>query len=79
MMNPPDFADFWKQAVQQSFHPKIVTRAKAMLLPDGIEALGDLGDGMMLECSFHPPFPCKSDHTGAPRKPESHICSSTLG
>ncbi len=30
---PPDYANFWKQAVQQGFRPKISTEAKAMLLP----------------------------------------------
>ena len=37
---PPDFANFWKQAVQQGFRPKVSTEAKAMLFPDGVNALG---------------------------------------
>ena len=61
---PPDFANFWKQAVQQGFHPKISTEAKAMLFPQGVNALGTLGDGQTVECWFHPKFPYKSDITG---------------
>lgn len=61
---PPDFANFWKQAVQQGFKPKISTEAKAMLFPQGINALGELGDGQTVECWFHPKFPYKSDITG---------------
>jgi branched-chain amino acid transport system substrate-binding protein len=61
---PPDFANFWKQAVQQGFHPKVSTEAKAMLFPQGINALGELGDGQTVECWFHPKFPYTSDVTG---------------
>ncbi len=61
---PPDFANFWKQAVQQGFRPKVSTEAKAMLFPQGINALGELGDGQTVECWFHPKFPYKSDITG---------------
>ena len=38
---PADYANFWKQAVQQGFRPKISTQAKAMLFPAGVNALGD--------------------------------------
>jgi branched-chain amino acid transport system substrate-binding protein len=61
---PPDFANFWKQAVQQGFRPKISTQAKAMLFPDGVNALGDLGDGQTVECWFHPKFPYTSSLLG---------------
>ncbi|MCL5734657.1 MAG: ABC transporter substrate-binding protein [Actinobacteria bacterium] len=61
---PPDYANFWKQAVQQGFRPKISTEAKAMLFPDGVNALGDLGDGQTVECWFHPTFPYLSTLTG---------------
>jgi branched-chain amino acid transport system substrate-binding protein len=62
--NPPDFSNFWKQAVQQGFKPKISTQPKALLFPDGVEALGDLGAGQTVETWFHPKFPFKSDITG---------------
>ena len=61
---PGDFSNFWKQAVQQGFRPKIVTVAKAMLFPQGVEALGDLGGGMTVEAWYHPSYPFKSDVTG---------------
>lgn len=61
---PPDFANFWKQAVQQGFRPKVSTMAKAMLFPDGVNALGELGDGQTVECWFHPKFPYTSSLLG---------------
>lgn len=61
---PPDFANFWKQAVQQGFRPKMSTQAKAMLFPDGVNALGELGDGQTVECWFHPKFPYTSSLLG---------------
>jgi branched-chain amino acid transport system substrate-binding protein len=57
---PADFAAFWKQAVQQGFRPKMSTQAGALLLPAGIDALGELGDGQTVECWFHPTFPYTS-------------------
>ena len=56
---PPDFSNFWKQAVQQGFRPKISTEAKAMLFPDGVNALGELGDGQTVECWFHNTYPVR--------------------
>lgn len=61
---PPDFSNFWKQSLQMGYHPKVSTEAKAMLFPQGINALGDTGDGQTVECWFHPKFPYKSDITG---------------
>ncbi len=61
---PPDFANFWKQAVQQGFRPRVSTQAKAMLFPDGVNALGELGDGQTVECWFHPKFPYTSSLLG---------------
>jgi branched-chain amino acid transport system substrate-binding protein len=61
---PPDFSNFWKQAVQQGFRPRVSTEAKAMLFPDGVNALGELGDGQTVECWFHNTYPFVSDLTG---------------
>ncbi len=58
--SPADYASFWKQAVEQGFRPKAATMAGALLLPSGVEALGDLGDGQTVECWFHPRFPYTS-------------------
>ena len=62
--NPPDFSNFWNQAVQQGLQVKVSTQPKALLFPDGVEALGDLGAGQTVETWFHPKFPFKSDVTG---------------
>ena len=64
MATSSDFSNFWKQAVQQGFKPPISTVAKALLFPDGVNALGDLGDGMTVEAWYHPTYPYKSDVTG---------------
>jgi branched-chain amino acid transport system substrate-binding protein len=61
---PPDFSVFWKQSVQQGLRVKISTEAQAMLFPQGVEALGDLGKGQTVECWFHPSFGYKSTVTG---------------
>ena len=39
-MIPPDFANFWAQAAQQGFRPKVVTIGKALLFPSVINSLG---------------------------------------
>ena len=46
---PPDFTNFWKQAAQQGWKPKLGTYAKALLFPQSIEALGDVGAGLTTE------------------------------
>lgn len=62
--NPPDFSNFWKQSVQQGLRVKVSTQPKALLFPDGVEALGDLGAGQTVETWFHPKFPFTSKVTG---------------
>ena len=42
---PPDFTNFWTQANQQGFVPKIASVGKALLFPSSVEALGDIGEG----------------------------------
>jgi branched-chain amino acid transport system substrate-binding protein len=64
VMNPPDFSNFWNQSVQQGLEVKVSTQPKALLFPDGVEALGDLGAGQSVETWFHPSFPFTSDVTG---------------
>jgi branched-chain amino acid transport system substrate-binding protein len=44
---PPDFATFWKQAAQQGYKPIIPQIAKTGLFPSQVEALGDLGVGLI--------------------------------
>jgi len=61
---PPDFITFWKQAVQQGYHPKAATIARAMLFPSTAEALGDLADNISTEVWWHPSYPFTSSLTG---------------
>ena len=61
---PPDFTTFWTQAKQQGFSPKIVSIAKALLFPESIVALGDLGHNLTCELYWSPAFPYKSSLTG---------------
>lgn len=62
--NPPDIKTFVNQCAQQGYKPKVVTVAAALLFPGGLEALGDLGDGMSSEVWWTPAFPFKSTLTG---------------
>jgi branched-chain amino acid transport system substrate-binding protein len=62
---PPDFKNFWTQARQQGFKPKVVTVGKALAFPSAVEALGDAGDGLTQEAWWTPGRPFKSSLTGA--------------
>jgi branched-chain amino acid transport system substrate-binding protein len=61
---PPDFTTFWKQAVQQGYHPEVATVAKAILFPSAVDALGRLGNNLSTEVWWAPSFPYKSSITG---------------
>lgn len=61
---PPDFKNFWTQARQQGFHPKVVTMGKALAFPSAVEALGDAGEGLTQEVWWTPTAPYKSSLTG---------------
>jgi branched-chain amino acid transport system substrate-binding protein len=65
---PPDFTNFWKQASQQGFKPKIASVGKALLFPSSIEALGDVGLNLSSEVWWSPSHPFKSSLTGATAK-----------
>ena len=57
---PPDFTNFWKQAAQQGWKPKLATYAKALLFPQSLEALGDVGVGLTTEVWWTPNHPFTS-------------------
>lgn len=59
-----DFKTFVNQCNQQGFTPKAMTMAAALLFPSGVEALGDLGEGMSSEVWWTPAFPFESTLTG---------------
>ncbi|WP_119334180.1 ABC transporter substrate-binding protein [Hydrogenophilus thermoluteolus] len=61
---PPDFGNFWAQAAQQGFHPKIVTVAKATEFPAAVKAFGDRANGLSVEVWWSPQHPFKSSLTG---------------
>ena len=62
---PPDFTNFYKQAIQQGFKPKAASIGKALLFPSSVEALGTLGEGLSSEVWWSPTHPFKSSLTGA--------------
>jgi branched-chain amino acid transport system substrate-binding protein len=59
-----DLKTFVNQCAQQSYKPKAITVAAALLFASGVEAMGDLGDGMSSEVWWTPAFPFKSTLTG---------------
>lgn len=59
-----DLKTFVTQCNQQNYHPKVVTVAAALLFPSGVEAMGNLGEGMSTEVWWTPAFPFKSSLTG---------------
>jgi branched-chain amino acid transport system substrate-binding protein len=61
---PPDFANFWSQAAQQGFKPKIATIAKAILFPSAVDALGGGANGLTSEVWWSNKHPFKSSLTG---------------
>jgi branched-chain amino acid transport system substrate-binding protein len=64
VMSPPDFTNFWKQAKQQGYTPKICGIGKALLFPQTGDALGDIGEGLCTTCWWHPTYPFTSPLTG---------------
>ncbi|HTW85724.1 MAG TPA: ABC transporter substrate-binding protein [Candidatus Sulfotelmatobacter sp.] len=61
---PPDFKNFWTQAHQQGYRPKIASIGKALLFPSSIEALGPIGNGLTSEVWWTPAHPFHSSLTG---------------
>lgn len=59
-----DLTSFINQCAQQGYSPRAVTVAAALLFPSGVEALGDLGQGMSSEVWWTPSFPFESTLTG---------------
>ncbi|MEH6726769.1 MAG: ABC transporter substrate-binding protein [Hyphomicrobiales bacterium] len=67
-MIPPDFANFWSQAAQQGFNPKIVTIGKALLFPSVVNSLGERANGLSSEIWWSPNHPFSSSLTQASAK-----------
>ncbi|MCY0966339.1 ABC transporter substrate-binding protein [Parathalassolituus penaei] len=60
VITPPDFANFWNQAGQQGFQPKIVTVAKATEFPQAVAAFGPRAEGLTVEMWWSPAHPFNS-------------------
>jgi branched-chain amino acid transport system substrate-binding protein len=60
---PPDFTNFWTQASQQGFVPKIASVGKALLFPASVDALGPIGEGLSTEYWWGPTQPFSSSLT----------------
>ena len=61
---PPDFTNFWKQAIQQGWKPKLATYAKALLFPQSVEALGAIANNLTTEVWWTPSHPFTSSLLG---------------
>lgn len=61
---PPDFTTFWKQAMQQGYHPKVATIGKALLFPSSVDSLGKVAQNLSSELWWSPKVPYKSSLTG---------------
>jgi branched-chain amino acid transport system substrate-binding protein len=61
---PPDFTNFWKQAIQQGWKPKLATYAKALLFPQSVEALGPIANNLTTEVWWTPSHPFTSSLLG---------------
>lgn len=63
VLPPPDFANFWAQAQQQGFAPKVVTVGKALLFPGAIESYSNPA-GISTEIWWSDRHPYASSLTG---------------
>jgi branched-chain amino acid transport system substrate-binding protein len=57
-----DFPNYWKQAIQQSYNPKMAVEIVALSTYDDIKALGDIAVGLTLGYTWHPSWPFKDEH-----------------
>jgi len=64
----PTFSNFWTQAAQQGYRPKIGVMSKALLFPSGPATLGPLGKYLATEVWWSPDYPFKSSLTGQSAK-----------
>jgi branched-chain amino acid transport system substrate-binding protein len=64
VLPPPTFANFWTQAAQQGFKPRVVTPGKSAEFPAAVKALGPLGRNIGIEVWWSPYHPFASHLTG---------------
>jgi branched-chain amino acid transport system substrate-binding protein len=63
-MSLPSFSNFWSQAAQQGYKPKIGCMSKALLMPFAVDSLGPLGKDLSTEVWWTNHHPFKSSLTG---------------
>jgi branched-chain amino acid transport system substrate-binding protein len=63
-MTDPELSNFWKECLQQGYHPKLMGAAKALVTPEALEALGPIGYGLYTSAGWTPAFPFKDTLTG---------------
>lgn len=61
---PPDFTNYWSQAIQQGFNPKVQTAALALLFEETVIAIGPTAVGLTCEVPWHPLWPYVDSLTG---------------
>jgi branched-chain amino acid transport system substrate-binding protein len=61
---PPDFAVFWKQAIQQGYKPKLATVAKVLLFPTDAYSMGSEVYNVATDSWWVPTLPWTSSLTG---------------
>jgi branched-chain amino acid transport system substrate-binding protein len=64
VLPPPTFINFYTQAAQQGFRPKVVTPGKSAEFPAAVKALGPLGKNIAIEIWWSPYHPFRSSLTG---------------
>ena len=64
VITPPDYSNYWKQAVQQGFNPKLDTVGKALLFPQTAESVGPIAYNATVELAWHPSYPFADSITG---------------
>jgi branched-chain amino acid transport system substrate-binding protein len=63
VLPPPTFINFYTQAAQQGFRPKVVTPGKSAEFPAAVKALGPLGKNIGIEIWWSPFHPFRSHLT----------------
>jgi branched-chain amino acid transport system substrate-binding protein len=64
MLPLPTFSNFWTQAAQQGYKPKIADIGKALEFPSAVESLGPRGKYLSVDVWWTPAYPFKSSLTG---------------
>lgn len=76
---PPDFQNFWRQAQQQNYRPRLAGIMKSMLFPAEAEALGPLSKNIATLGWWLPTFPFESSIDGTTAKELSTAFTANTG